>query len=63
MYRLLLLSMLDHDAQQEERYMANREGGRRSGMNLLHHLRELIRQGNQEAFAQELNLDPSLTRT
>jgi hypothetical protein len=43
--------------------MANEEGGGRSGMNLLHHLRELIRQGNAEAFAQELNLDPDLTRT
>jgi hypothetical protein len=31
-------------------------------MNLLHHLRELIRQRNAETFALELSLDPSLTR-
>lgn len=32
------------------------------GMNLLHHLRELIRNGNADAFAQELNLDPDQTQ-
>jgi hypothetical protein len=35
----------------------------RSGMNLMHHLRELIRQRDAEAFAKELNLDPGQTRT
>jgi ubiquinone/menaquinone biosynthesis C-methylase UbiE len=32
-------------------------------MHRLHHLRNLVQQGNAEAFAKELNLDPGRTRT
>lgn len=43
--------------------MTNAAEAGRGGVNLPHHLREMMRDGDAEAFAHELDLDPELTQT